>query len=139
MGSGYQSESSCLWYWHKLGVPGCNVSCTLQMNVHLALHLHSHLGQDECCVDHQMTLETTFNGVAMSVDQLAQLPTRTRIDPAARKPLDMSARLECGSGRPRVVRMPADWWDSPSAVGCPLSRGPQSARTARRLTRSTLR
>jgi anti-sigma regulatory factor (Ser/Thr protein kinase) len=35
--------------------------------------------------------------------------------------------------------MPADWWDSPSAVGCPLSRGPQSARAARRLTRNTLR
>ena len=39
----------------------------------------------------------------------------------------------------RVVRMPADWWDSPAAVGCPLSRGPQSARAARRLTRNTLR
>jgi hypothetical protein len=38
-----------------------------------------------------------------------------------------------------MMRMPADWWDSPSAVGCPLSRGPQSARTARRLTRNTLR
>ena len=37
------------------------------------------------------------------------------------------------------MRMPADWWDSPTAVGCPLSRGPQSARAARRLTRSTLR
>jgi anti-sigma regulatory factor (Ser/Thr protein kinase) len=35
--------------------------------------------------------------------------------------------------------MPADWWDSPAAVGCPLSRGPQSARSARRLTRNTLR
>ena len=35
--------------------------------------------------------------------------------------------------------MPADWWDSPSAVVCPLSRGPQSARAARRLTRNTLR
>ena len=35
--------------------------------------------------------------------------------------------------------MPADWWDSPAAVGCPLSRGPQSARVARRLTSSTLR
>ena len=78
-------------------------------------------------------------GVAMSLNQLAQLPTRTRIDPAFRKPLDLSARLDCGAGRPRVVRMPADWWDSPSAVGCPLSRGPQSARAARRLTRSTLR
>lgn len=41
--------------------------------------------------------------------------------------------------RPRMMRMPADWWDSPSAVGCPLSRGPQAARTARRLTRNTLR
>jgi hypothetical protein len=38
-----------------------------------------------------------------------------------------------------MMRMPADWWDSPSAVGCPLSRGPQSARSARRLTRNTLR
>ena len=38
-----------------------------------------------------------------------------------------------------MMRMPADWWESPSAVGCPLSRGPQSARAARRLTRNTLR
>jgi hypothetical protein len=38
-----------------------------------------------------------------------------------------------------MMRMPADWWDSPSAVGCTLSRGPQSARAARRLTRNTLR
>lgn len=35
--------------------------------------------------------------------------------------------------------MPADWWESPSAIGCPLTRGPQSARAARRLTRNTLR
>lgn len=75
----------------------------------------------------------------MSLQQLTQLPTRTRIDPAARQPIDRSARMTCGTGRPRVVRMPADWWDSPAAVGCPLSRGPQSARAARRLTRSTLR
>ena len=73
------------------------------------------------------------------MNQLAQLPTRTRIDPAFRKPLNLSARLDCVARRPRVVRMPADWWDSPSAVGCPLGRGPQSARAARRLTRSTLR
>jgi anti-sigma regulatory factor (Ser/Thr protein kinase) len=86
----------------------------------------------------RITLEPTY-GVAMSLDQLAQLPTRTRIDPAARKPLDLSARMECGSERPRVVRMPADWWESPSAVGCPLGRGPHAARTARRLTRNTLR
>src|SRR5215470_13991508 len=75
----------------------------------------------------------------MSLNQLAQLPTRTRIDPVFRKPLVRSTRLDCGAGRPRVVRMPADWWDSPSAVGCPLGRGPQSARAARRLTRNTLR
>jgi anti-sigma regulatory factor (Ser/Thr protein kinase) len=85
-----------------------------------------------------MTREPTL-GVAMSVNQLAQLPTRTRIDPAVRKPLDLSTRLDCGSGRPRVVRMPADWWDAPAAVGCPLGPGPQSARAARRLTRNTLR
>jgi hypothetical protein len=85
-----------------------------------------------------MTREPTF-GVAMSVNQLAQLPTRTRIDPAVREPLDLSARVDCGSGRPRVVRMPADWWNSPTAVSCQLSRGPQSARAARRLTRNTLR
>ena len=77
--------------------------------------------------------------VTMSVNQLAQMPTRTRVDPAARKPRDHSTRLDCGSGRPRVVRIPADWWDSPSAVGCPLGRGPQSGRMARRLTRNTLR
>jgi anti-sigma regulatory factor (Ser/Thr protein kinase) len=35
--------------------------------------------------------------------------------------------------------MPADWWDSPSAVACPLGRGPQAGRAARRLTRNTLR
>jgi hypothetical protein len=75
----------------------------------------------------------------MSVNQLAQLPTRTRTDPAARKPVALAPRLDCGSGRPRVVRMPADWWDSPSAVACPLTRGPQAARLARRLTRNTLR
>ena len=73
------------------------------------------------------------------MNQLAQLPTRTRVDPAVRKPLDLSARINCGSGRPRVARLPADWWESPSVVACPLSRGPQSARAARRLTRSTLR
>jgi len=78
-------------------------------------------------------------GVTMSLNQLAQLPTRTRVDPALRRPLDLSARhAACAPRRPRVVRMPSDWWDSPATVGCPLSRGPQSARAARRLTRNTL-
>jgi len=35
--------------------------------------------------------------------------------------------------------MPADWWDSPSVVACPLGRGPQAARAARRFTRNTIR
>ena len=35
------------------------------------------------------------------------LPTRTKVDPAVRRPLDLTARLqECAPGRPRVVRMP---------------------------------
>jgi anti-sigma regulatory factor (Ser/Thr protein kinase) len=106
--------------------------------VHLALHLHAALRQDETCANHPDGAES-LPGVAMSLQQVAQLPTRTRIDPAARQPIDVAARMSCGAGRMRVVRMPADWWDSPAAVGCPLSRGPQSARTARRLTRNTLR
>jgi hypothetical protein len=75
----------------------------------------------------------------MSLHQLETLPTRTRVHPAARQPLDTSDRLDPAPRRPRMMRMPADWWDSPSAVVCSLSRGPQSARAARRLTRNTLR
>jgi anti-sigma regulatory factor (Ser/Thr protein kinase) len=75
----------------------------------------------------------------MSLNQAVGLPTRKRVALASHQPLDMTARVTRMPGRPRVVRMPADWWDSPAAVGCPLTRGPQSARTARRLTRSTLR
>lgn len=50
---------------------------------------------------------------------------------------DSSASLAacCGGfGSPRVLRMPADWWDLPSAVGCSLEHRPQSARETRRLT-----
>jgi hypothetical protein len=75
----------------------------------------------------------------MSLHQLETLPTRTRVHPSARQPLDMSSRLTPSPRRPRMMRMPADWWDSPTAVVCPLSRGPQSARAARRLTKNTLR
>src|SRR6266702_780907 len=75
----------------------------------------------------------------MSLHQLPTRPTRTRVHPSARQPLDVSARLDPAPRRPRMMRMPADWWDSPSAVVCSLSRGPQSARAARRLTRNTLR
>jgi Histidine kinase-like ATPase domain len=75
----------------------------------------------------------------MSLHELDTLPTRTRVHAEARQPLDLSARTSPPPRRPRMMRMPADWWDSPSAVVCPLSRGPQSARAARRLTRNTLR
>ena len=44
------------------------------------------------------------------------LPIRTKVDPAFRRPLDLSARLHCAPGRPRVVRMPSDWWDSPAVA-----------------------
>jgi anti-sigma regulatory factor (Ser/Thr protein kinase) len=69
----------------------------------------------------------------------AGLPTRTKIDPAVRRPLDLTARLQCAPGRPRVVRMPSDWWDAPAAAACSLSCGAASARAARRFTRSTLK
>ena len=60
------------------------------------------------------------------------LPTRTKVDPAVRRPLDLTARLrEYAPGRPRVVRMPSDWWDSPAVAACPLNTGAQSGRTAR--------
>src|ERR1700728_3012677 len=75
----------------------------------------------------------------MSLHQLETLPTRTRVHPAARQPLDASARLAPAPRRPRMMRMPADWWDSPTAVVCPLSRRPQSARGAGRISRHTLR
>ena len=67
------------------------------------------------------------------------LPTRTKVDPAVRRPLDVTARLACAPGRPRVVRMPSDWWDSPAVAACPLGTGAQSGRTARRFTRNTLK
>src|SRR5580693_3117346 len=67
------------------------------------------------------------------------LPTRTKVDPAVRRPLDLSSRLQCAPGRPRVVRMPSDWWDSPAVAACPLGVSAQSGRTARRFTRNTLR
>ena len=76
----------------------------------------------------------------MSMQQSAVgLPTRKRVALAKHEPLNMTARISREAGRPRVVRMPSDWWDSPAAIGCPLTRGVQSARAARRLTRNTLR
>jgi anti-sigma regulatory factor (Ser/Thr protein kinase) len=80
----------------------------------------------------------TLRGVAMGLSQVG-LPTRTKVDPAVRRPLDLSARLHCAPGRPRVVRMPSDWWDSPAVAACALNTGAQSGRTARKFTRNTLK
>jgi hypothetical protein len=107
------------------------------LNVQLALQVHALMRQDGAASITRMTPDHL--GVVMSVHQLETLPTRTRVHPSARQPLDASARLTPAPRRPRMMRMPADWWDSPTAVACPLSRGPQSARAARRLTRNTLR
>src|SRR6476620_2665871 len=112
--------------------------CTLQMNVHLVLHETRNLGQDVICVNH-LGLPSTLRGVAMGLSQVG-LPTRTKVDPAVRRPLDLAARLrEYAPGRPRVVRMPSDWWDSPAVAACPLNTGAQSGRTARKFTRNTLK
>jgi anti-sigma regulatory factor (Ser/Thr protein kinase) len=80
----------------------------------------------------------TVRGVAMGSSQVG-LPTRTKVDPALRRPMDLTARLQCTAGRPRVVRMPSDWWDSPAVAACPLGPNAQSGRTARRFTRNTLK
>src|ERR1700760_2012155 len=82
---------------------------------------------------------STVRGVAMGLSQVG-LPTRTKVDPAVRRPLDLTARLQENTpGRPRVVRMPSDWWDSPAVAACPLGAGAQSGRTARKFTRNTLK
>jgi hypothetical protein len=73
----------------------------------------------------------------MTLNQ-AGLPTRTKVDPSVREPLDLTARLQSAPGRPRVVRMPSDWWDSPAVAAYTLAIGAQSARMARKFTRSTL-
>ena len=75
----------------------------------------------------------------MSPDQPAQLLPGAETGPAAGQPQSSPPWAGDGPGRPRAVTMPAGWWDSPPAVGCPLSRGPRSAGAARRLTRDTLR
>jgi anti-sigma regulatory factor (Ser/Thr protein kinase) len=68
-----------------------------------------------------------------------EAPSRTGIDYAIRHPLDSSAPFDHACKGPRMIRLPADCWDSPSAVGCALNGDLKSARVARRLTRNTLR
>jgi anti-sigma regulatory factor (Ser/Thr protein kinase) len=108
------------------------------MNVQTVLHEVLDLGQDVKCVDQPGWAHLSFAGSRMGMSHVG-LPTRTKVDPAFRRPLDLSARLQCAPGRPRVVRMPSDWWDSPAVAACSLGLSAQSGRPARRFTRSTLR
>jgi hypothetical protein len=66
------------------------------------------------------------------------LPTRTRALPVPRGVVPDSARRETVPSRPRVVRMPSDWWDAPSVVALALTPGTHPAKNARRFTRATL-
>jgi hypothetical protein len=74
----------------------------------------------------------------MSFNQQAQLPAGTRTGRAIGHQPVMEAPPDRGCESPRVLRMPAGWWDVPPAVGCRLNDGPRSASVARRVTRSTL-
>ena len=83
----------------------------------------------------------SLNPVGVSVHNRDQrkgaLPTRTRVRPAPHDALTPAPR-QLVPDRPRVVRMPSDWWDAPSVMALSLTPGPQPARSARRFTRSTL-
>ena len=68
----------------------------------------------------------------------APLPTRTRVRPMTRAAIAEAAPKHPLPDRPRVVRMPSDWWDAPSVVAQALAPGTQPAKTARRFTRATL-
>jgi len=83
----------------------------------------------------------SLNPVGVSVHNRDQrkgaLPTRTRVRPAPHDALTPAPR-QLVPDRPRVVRMPSDWWDAPQVMALSLTPGPQPARSARRFTRSTL-
>ena len=69
---------------------------------------------------------------------MAPLPMRTRVRPMTRAAIAESAPRHPLPGRPRVVRMPSDWWDAPSVVALALTPATQPGKTARRFTRATL-
>src|ERR1700760_2884265 len=84
----------------------------------------------------------SLNPVGVSVHIREQhkvpLPTRTRVRPVPLEVLNGTRPRQLVPDRPRVVRMPSDWWDAPSVMALSLTPGPQPARSARRFTRSTL-
>ena len=51
----------------------------------------------------------------------APLPTRTRVRPMTRAAISEAAPKHPLPDRPRVVRMPSDWWDAPSVVALALA------------------
>ena len=121
------------------------------MHVHLALHLQEMSGKMGSAVSQRIGGNPALPGVAMRSDSLnpvvsvhsrdkyqAPLPTRTRVRPMTRAAIAESVPKHPLPDRPRVVRMPSDWWDAPSVVALALTPGPQPAKTARRFTRSTL-
>jgi hypothetical protein len=83
----------------------------------------------------------SLNPIAVSVHNREQrtvpLPTRTRVHPVPHEALSTAPR-QLVPDRPRVVRMPSDWWDAPAVMALTLTPGPQPARSARRFTRSAL-
>lgn len=66
------------------------------------------------------------------------LPTRTRALSAIRGPIADPVTRQAMPDRPRVVRIPSDWWDAPSVVALALAPAAQPAKNARRFTRATL-
>jgi anti-sigma regulatory factor (Ser/Thr protein kinase) len=66
------------------------------------------------------------------------LPTRTRALSAQSGPIAGPVTRQAAPDRPRVVRMPSDWWDAPSVVALALAPTAQPAKNARRFTRATL-
>src|SRR6201995_3264479 len=84
----------------------------------------------------------SLNPVGVSVHNRDQrkvpLPTRTRVRPVPHDLLSSAKPRQLTPDRPRVVRMPSDWWDAPAVMALTLTPGPQPAKNARRFTRSTL-
>lgn len=74
----------------------------------------------------------------MNIGGLYAGGTALGMDDCSGLPGGWAVHSESRVGGPRVVRLPADWWDPPSAASCPLTPEPQAARKARGFTRKTL-
>jgi len=74
------------------------------------------------------------SGLMSATGQAQSPPVGTVTGHAPALPAGLLRGCEC----PRVIRMPAEWWESPAAAGCALTGAPESAGAARRFTRATL-